>query len=317
MRILICKKDGDDDGGGGGGGDDKWQDALPEAVRAWDEVTKVDSPEKFWDQMTNMRSFIGQSIRIPGDNASAEDMTAFNQKLLSKVPGLIPTPDYKNEDSTKQFYNALGRPESHDKYTNPQIDNKGVTLDMAPVEAFKPIAHKHGLTQKQFEGVVADMTAGNIDASVATHLKLQEDQTALKNEWGMAYENNLKRIGFVAKNTGAPVALQDAITAGNIDGPTAKWLLGVANSFKGEGVNLNLDKNNEHILNPEQAKKEISEIMNNKKHDYWNPASPGNKAAKEYMTKLYKMAQPASDSAASISLASVNTVGAGGGIQFK
>ena len=281
-----------DDGGGGGGDGDVWSKGLPEKVQEWDEVKNSDTSDKFWDQVTNMRQFLGQSIRIPGEEASDADKLAFHDKLQSKVPGLISTPDYKDAEATGKFYNALGRPEKHEEYKMPTIDDKGVELDSKPAEQFMPIAHKHGLTQAQFEGIITDMSGNNVELAVAAGVKQQEGVTLLKNEWGLAYEKNFNRIANVVKNTGAPVALQDAIVTGNIDPESAKWLLGIANSFKGESSNLIDDKSNDNVLTPVQARAEISEIRNNQDHDYWHAERPGNADAKKHMSALYKMLEP-------------------------
>ncbi len=59
ISIYMQNDDGaGDDGGNDGGGE--WYSSYPETVQAWDEVKNSDSPEKFWDQMTNMRSLIGR-----------------------------------------------------------------------------------------------------------------------------------------------------------------------------------------------------------------------------------------------------------------
>jgi hypothetical protein len=117
----------------------------------------------------------------------------------------------------------------------------------------------------------------------------------------------MERVFNVAKSTGAPPALLEALQAGNVDIATAKWLLGIAGSFKGEGMNINQDGGDKGILSPEQAKKEISDIMNNKDHDYWHPARTGHQAAKDYLRKLYQMATPGSDQSGGAA-----TVGVGG-----
>jgi len=72
-------------------------------------------------------------------------------------------------------------------------------------------------------------------------------------------------------------------------------------------MNINQDGGDKGILSPDQAKKEISDIMNNKDHDYWHPARTGHQAAKDYLRKLYQMATPGSDQSGGAA-----TVGVGG-----
>jgi hypothetical protein len=70
---------------GGGSENTDWKTSLPEPVQGWDEVKNSDTPDKFWDQVTNMRSHLGQSIRIPGQDAGDDDWKAFNEKMIAKV----------------------------------------------------------------------------------------------------------------------------------------------------------------------------------------------------------------------------------------
>jgi len=140
LPVLMAEGDGGDgDGGGNGNGGDAWSAGLPENVQEWDEVRNSDTPEKFWGQVTDMRKFLGQSIRIPGENASSEDLAAFHDKLTSKVPGLTHVPDFKDAEAAGKFYSAIGRPEKQDEYKLPEIDNKGVELNIEPAEQFMPI----------------------------------------------------------------------------------------------------------------------------------------------------------------------------------
>ena len=121
---------------------------------------------------------------------------------------------------------------------------------------------------------------------------MAESKQMLKNTWGLAYETNMKKIAVAAEHTGAPKNLIEAVKIGNVDAETAQWLLNLSNSLSGESFNFNEKGGNP--LSPAEAKKEISAIMNNKEHDYWNPGSVGHQDAKEYMKKLYQMTEPGS-----------------------
>ena len=286
----------------------EWVQTLPETVRDWDEITNATDPEHFWKQIGETRSYVGDSLRVPGDDADQAAKEAFYTKLQTKVPGLLRVPG-EGEDS-EGFYTSLGRPENVGGYKLPEVDSKGVTLDSGPADAFKELAFKYGLSQAQFEGIVGDMTNENVTKIVEAEADKQKQQTQLRNEWGLAYADNMKKLSNLAANTGAPQQLLDSINNGLVDINSAKWLLGVANSFKGESQNLTNDNTQTQLFSPQEAKMKISEIRNNKKHPYWNTGDPGHKSAKEYMRELYKMAVPNTNT-------QQTSVGVGGQVVFK
>jgi len=114
-----------------GTSDNAWKDTLPEGVKDWGEVRDSKSEDSFWEQMSNMRSMMGQSIRVPTDDASKEDKAAFNQRLMEKVPNLMQKPDADNADVMDAFYNQMGRPEEAAKYDAPELSApEGITYKM-------------------------------------------------------------------------------------------------------------------------------------------------------------------------------------------
>lgn len=284
------------DGGGadGGGGPADWTANLPETVRSWDEVQNSDSPDKFWDQMSNMRSLIGQSIRVPSENAGKEDMDKFYQRLQEKVPGLIPAPNIEDPDSVSAVMKALGHPDAPDGYKIPEMETGGVELDFSTVEVFRPIAHKAGITQKQWDIIVSEMTAANLKEFQNRRAGLEQSVKELQTEWGAAYDANYEVAQMVAKVTDAPNSLLEALDKKVADPGTVKWLYKVAAQLGGdEKVKLALDKNDKDgKLTPKEAKTRINEILGNKEHPYWDKQHPSNKDAIELMLELQRLANP-------------------------
>lgn len=268
----------------------EWTETLPESIREWDEVKNSKDAEGFWKQMTDMRSHLGQSIRIPSAEAGEDDVKAFHTKLMEKVPGLIPTPDTKNEDMMKSLFKKLGQPETPDKYTIPEMDTGGIDVDHTMTEAFKAIAHANGLSQTQFSNIVKAITKGNLESTAKLLESQKVDRVGLKSEWGVAFDDNMATAALAAEITGAPKQLVDAMKASNVDSGTAKWLHGLATRLAGEGGSLkDLKSNTEHKLTPSEAQRQINEIRNNPDHDYHHATRPGSKAAREYMSSLYRM----------------------------
>jgi len=140
-----------------------WKDSLPETIKDWDEVKNAKDSDSFWTQMSNMRSMMGQSIRIPTQEASADVLKEFDERLMSKVPSLMRKPDFEDDAVMDSFYQQMGRPEEKEKYVAPELEApEGIILDETLAGNFKDIAFKNGLTQKQYEGVVKDYTASSV-----------------------------------------------------------------------------------------------------------------------------------------------------------
>ena len=118
MFQMKFKREDEEGAGAAGGGavDDSWKGTLPDSVKDWNEVKEAKSADSFWEQMQNMRSFMGQSIRVPGEDASKDDKAAFNTKLMEKVPSLMQKPDFDNDEVMQAFYSQMGRPEEAEVY---------------------------------------------------------------------------------------------------------------------------------------------------------------------------------------------------------
>lgn len=291
-RIMFCEGEG---GGGPNGGVPEWAKTLPPEVQTWDEVKNSDSPEKFWQQMTNHREFLGQSIRVPSAEAGAEDRQAFYKKLQERVPELIVKPSPDDEAGINALYNMLGRPEKPEEYPIPKVEppqGTNITLNNEPIEAFRGIAHKYGLTKKQFEGIVTEMSKGNIEQAVVIQQQRDADLQSLRTEWGAAFDQRLNQVKELSKKTGAPPVFQDALSKMLVDANTLKWLHSVAESLQGREPKSGSDMNNTNVLTPVEAQAQIDEMYNNKDHPWWTPSHPSHKAAVQRMLELRKLADP-------------------------
>jgi hypothetical protein len=266
-----------------------WPDELPDDVKAWDEVKNSETPEAFWQQMTEMKSHLGQSIRIPSSEAGDEDWKMFNEKLVDKVPSLMPRPNLDSDEGLTEMYKLLGHPESADKYTPPEIDK----IDSNRVDAFRTIAHKHGLTQKQFQGVVAAITESEATASLEHETKHNQAMQTLRTDWGLAYDQNMGKVKNLIKATSGPQQLIEAVESNKMSADVLIWLNEVASRLGEEETNLSDDKSSggEKFTRAE-ARSRLNEILGNKKHPYWVKGHPENKSAIIKVFELQKMANP-------------------------
>lgn len=284
----------------------EWIEGLPESVRDWDEVKNSDSPDKFWDQMTHMRSRLGRSLTIPNEDAGEDEWKQFNEKLVTKVPTLIKRPDPEDQEGMQLLYKAMGHPESVDQYKDPEFDTQ-VKLDMTPVQQFKPIAHKYGLTQKQYEGIVKEMTMMNIDGATERQKTHTEAMQSLRVDWGLKYDTNIEKAKQIAKVTNAPKALADSLEIGTASRDTLVWLVEMADRIGGEKLNLANDKTtNPDIMTPSEARERLNSILRDRTNPYWIKDHPENANMIKKVFTLQKMANPGAST-------SLNDLRAGGG----
>lgn len=274
-----------------GQGTEHWSDILPEGMRAWDEVKNAETVDKFWDQVTDMRSHLGSSIRVPGEGAGEQDWSTFHEKLTKKVPQLIFKPDFKDEEASKKFYGSLGRPDKAEDYTLPTFDREDV--DTKAAELFKLVAHDVGLNQKQYNTIVSVLTKADLLKQDESAGVLKADKLALATAWGDALQQNKGIVDSLAVKTDAPDTLVNALEKGQVDALMMQWLHKVATKIAPESLNLGEDHSQGKVqMTPQEAGLKIAEIRRNKEHPYWHKMDPGHQIARKEMRDLYKAKDP-------------------------
>jgi len=178
------------------------------------------------------KAMVGKMIRIPGEDASTDDVKAFKAKLLAGDMGVIPTPDLNNPEEAAAYFLKMGAPEKDDGYT--KIEG----MPDARFAELSKMAHAAGISDKQFTHVANQMVAGETAFNSDTNAEREAGLATLKSEWGEAYKEKFARAERLAVATKAPTGLITAIEGGTVDAATMKWLDSVAASIGGEGTNL-------------------------------------------------------------------------------
>jgi len=239
-----------------------WQEGLPEDIQQWDD----------------------------------EDWKTFHEKVQTKVPGLMQTPDFDDEESLTALYGKMGRPTTPEDYKLPEVkddDGNVITINENRIKALAPMLHKSGLSQKQFSNILAATAKEDLARAAAVAQKQAEDKEALTEEWGAAEKQNRKIVTNFAKKFGAPATLLAGVEAGNVNSETMLWLHSLATQTLGNAADFQGDVNNgERTHTPAEASATIEEIMNNKQHAYWDKMAPGHKEAVERMKELYVLKDP-------------------------
>lgn len=284
---------GSADGGAGdsGGAASDWRAALPEDIRGWQEVKDAPDAATFYKQVGDMRSRMGRSITIPGEDAGDDARSQFYEKLQKQVPGLMPTPDYSNEDTATKTLRLMGAPEDASGYERVQLD--GIDIPEERWSLLTSAAAEAGLTKAQFSKVVSKVAGAEQAADITSNEQFRADMDALNLDWGLSKEGKVSAIKNLLSRTGAPPGLLASIDAGTAGAGTLRWLNSVLGGLNGENNNFYKQEGAEgSLLSPDSAKIAISEIRNNKDHPYNNKHDPAHQAAREKVRALYRMAHP-------------------------
>jgi polyhydroxyalkanoate synthesis regulator phasin len=175
----------------------------------------------------NAEKYIGNSVRIPGEDADPQSKAEFLDKIKN-VDGVI----IKGSDD---FYTKLGRPEQPTGYDFQEVVTQDLSkLDASipqQVEAFKEVAHKLGLNQEQARALVdwrmQDLQTAYKQINDQQHNQLDNTINQLKEEWGTSYDENKKVADRVAANYAAKFGEEtfDQIKSAAITNPVIMHML--------------------------------------------------------------------------------------------
>lgn len=196
------------------------------------------------------------------------------ESAIGKKGTIVPT-DKDPPEAWNGFYKALpGYPESADKYT-PKVRDGAEMSDGEKLffEKMRPAFHKHGLTQRQVDGIIQDGYFLFCDAlteqSKAAATKRQADADALAGEMktrlgpkGIAAAQRALEIG--ARNVKDPAKRQALIDKGAAlmgDADFLEFLAGVGANFGEGGGALNpsgADGGGGVAMTPDEAKAKLA-----------------------------------------------------------
>jgi len=260
-----------------------WRDNLPDDLKDHASLKDVKDVGGLAKQFVDTLSAQGQMIRIPGPDAGDDALKAFHTKLSDKVPGLIPTPDMDNEDQMNALFKTMGRPEDATGYEHPE------GVDPTQYAEFASLAHGLGLTKSQYNKMVAAVHEFGTKKQDAASEAFSAAQRALKQEWGIVYEDNLQLVDAVMKGTNAPKEMLELAADGKLPAEATKWLYNIGQQLGTEGINFTKDETTTRLA-PAEAKARADEIMNDRTGPYWDSSHPQNK---EYIQRVVDLRRAA------------------------
>jgi hypothetical protein len=237
-----------------------WRDELPEDIRESTTLADIEDVSSMAKQFIDQSKFLGNSIRLPGEDATPEARAEFRKKLMDKSSGLMEVPNLEDAEAMETVFTSLGRPEKADGYEKPEID--GAAFDKARFKRLSEAAHKAGISKKQFKDVMGEILTADAELVGSANTTRETDMAELRTDWGPAYEGKLQKAAKLAELTNAPAGLVKAISAGKVDAATLKWLDGLGASLGGETAELiNQGIGGETGMTKSEARERSQEIL--------------------------------------------------------
>ena len=238
-----------------------WTDGFNEDTLAYVKNKGWENPGSMLESYRNLEKFSGGS------------------KSLVEIPGVD-----ADEETYGKFYDALGRPESSDKY-GAQMPDGG---DEQMSDWFRQTAYRYGLSDKQMQGVFNDwneMSTSRVENMQHDQKVQSENEIAeLKQEWGRDYDKNVD-AGKIAVN--ALGYDQEALSSLESKMGTAEMLKLFANIGSKMGEDSFVDGNTSDAgfgTTPAAARNEIAELKADSQ--FMDRYLSGDRAAVDKMQRL-------------------------------
>lgn len=244
-----------------------WRAALPEALREDPALASFKDVAALAKSYREAVKMIGGSIRIPGPNATPEEVAAFRAKL--------------------------GVPESPEGYRMDAPPEVAPLLDGEVLDRFKQAAHRLGVPATAVEGLWR-WYLGELRAQQRGVAQMTKQVAAqLREEWGDAlFERNVALAQRTVREFGGEELIEflDATGLGNHPG-LVKLFARVGHLLAEDG---HVPGDVEGIVTPEAARQRIAEIMSNPEHPYHrkNYGKPGHEEAVAEVSRLFQLAYP-------------------------
>lgn len=182
-----------------------WRDHIPQEFKASPSLATIKDVPDLIKGFVNAQSLIGSKrIALPPDNAS--------------------------EAQLAEFYAAIGRPDTVDKYSAATVKAaEGMTFDEAGMKEARTLFHSIGLTDKQQQKIM-DFYIGGMNkqhAAMAQSLEAgkHEAENTLRQEWGNSYDANLGLVQDLIRHYGDEAVVKELSTSiGNNIGLTRMLL---------------------------------------------------------------------------------------------
>lgn len=269
--------EGDGDGEGdtnnnnaGAGGSDDWRETLPAEIKAHPVLQKYKTNVDAIKGLVDAQKLIGkEKIPLPGKDATDEDWA--------------------------EVWNRLGRPETVDGYKLPEDVKlaEGMSLDAGMIKGFKEQCHKHGILPKQAESIYrwfVESQNSAFNGFMGSRAEItKKAETAMRNEYGQAYEQNIALAQKVVKKFAGEEAFKALAAGAGNDPHLIRMFVNIGKAMSEDQLG---GKAKSFIMEPAEAQAEIAKIKADLKHPLWVEGHPEHKMAVDKWNQLHALAHP-------------------------
>ena len=243
------------------------------------------------NQSTDWRSSLSDELKNDSTLANIKDVESAAKTLIHQQKMLgsrIPMP--KTDEERSELYNKLGRPEEASGYKVEVPQTHQTYFQEDNLNEFKNVAHQIGLNQNQVDALI-NYQLKAIDNDVSKEpsrlaVSKAETENALKQEWGMEYDKNM-RSAKRALDVYGDDDIKELMNGEAGNHPAVVKLF----SRLGQEVTEEMAKNTQNntlSVSPLDAKAEIDSIYANANHAYHKPYDKDHKNAVEHMRQLHE-----------------------------
>ena len=220
-----------------------------------------------------------------------DDMGKAHLELVSMIgkKGVV-LPNENDPNDVARYYNQLGRPEEAAKYENPEIEIEDEFKQFYSEEklnGFKDIAHKYGLTQKQFEGISKEYTGAQLTEIKgiiqAENSKNEESTKSLMNDWLVNYDANSKQSELAIKSFSEGIK-SDRVDALMTDPDVKRLFFNVSKSISEDSFKRGDGGKTETAQSLQDY---VDSQMKVKGSPYFDQSAPDHKATKRKVREAY------------------------------
>jgi len=245
-----------------------WKEAISPEFREDPNISKFTELDALAKSYINATKMIGQDkVAVPNENST--------------------------EDQWNEVYTKLGRPESADKYKL-EVKSEIVPIDENAVKTFAETSHKLGLNNKQAQGILeyyknimeGSAQQSKVDSETAQAQATQE----LRQEWGKAFEENVRKAGAVAQaNFGKDFLDTTVLKDGTVLGDHPNIVRGFAKIAEMLSEDKMVSTESENVNQSKNVEDEISQIMRDRSHPYHIKGHPDHDKSVQQMLTLREM----------------------------
>jgi hypothetical protein len=278
-------------GGGGPGPGTPWYSALaPEGTELPPIVKEAPDFATFVKVAQDLKAMTGDSIRIPGPEASEEVKAEFQKKLAERVPGVYYMPDPENQEQITALQRKLGAPDSPEGYTF--TPPEGGDLDEGLTANYRNWANELNLTQHQADEIYKRFNTYQLAAVGELQSGHQEGLAQLKAEMGVTYPDRLKKIDFLLSKYEGTEVMRESLKTEQFPAHVVRLFNNMADGLLGEGMQMvgSGEGTQPTGMPPAEAAARAAEVRANPA--FLDEAHPEHKAMVAKHVEYMKMAHP-------------------------